>query len=332
MKKLTALMLCLMMALTGCSSTSNENSNTNGASEEMVHIGVLQIMKHGSLDQAYEGFKEAMKEEGYVEGENVTYDYQVGTNNTDTLVSMSQKLVADKNDAILAIGTGAAQTLSNETKDIPIIGTAITDYVTAGLADSNENPGHNITGMSDEAPIPNQIALLKQLVPDAKTIGIIYTAHETNSEIQAEQAKKAIEDLGMTCVIKTIADQTAITDTLVSMADEIDGLYIPSDNTIAAAMGAVETVTCDEKIPTVVAVEEMCKDGGLASIGISYYELGKETGHMMAKILRGEAKPESTPIGIMEKTDVYYNANILEKLEMQLPDELKDSAQAVETE
>lgn len=328
MKKLLGLLLCMGLALSGCS--NNQSQEDDGKK----HIGILQIMAHGSLDQAYEGFKAAMQEEGFVEGENVVYDLQVGTNNTDTLTSMAQKLVADENDAILAIGTGAAQTLSNETKDIPIVGSSITDYKEAGLVASNEVPGGNITGMSDAAPIDKQIELLTMLAPEAKTIGILYTSSEINSELQANQAKKAIEDLGLKCEIKTIADQTTITDTLTSMAKHIDALYIPSDNVIASAMGAVEQVTCDEKIPCVVAVEEMCKDGGLATYGISYYKLGEQTGHMMAKILRGEAKPETMPIGIMASEDAVtiYNPNVLEKLGMTLPDNLKASAQALDIE
>ena len=328
MKKLLSLALCMGLLLSGCS--SKENKEDDG----MTHIGILQIMAHGSLDQAYEGFKAAMTEEGFIEGENVIYDLQVGTNSTDTLTSMAQKLVADKNDAILAIGTGAAQTLSNETSDIPIVGSSITDYVEAGLVASNEKPGGNITGMSDAAPIEKQIELLTMLAPEAKTIGILYTSSEINSEIQANQAKKAIEGLGLKCEIKTIADQTTITDTLTSMADDIDALYIPSDNVIASAMGAVEQITCDEKIPCVVAVEEMCKDGGLATYGISYYKLGEQTGRMMAKILRGEAKPESMPIGILDSKDAItiYNPNVLNKLGLTLPDNLKESAQALDVE
>lgn len=327
MKKLLGLALCMTLLLTGCSSKGKVDDGK-------THIGILQIMRHGSLDQAYQGFKDAMQEEGYIEGENIVYDLQVGTNNSDTLTSMAQKLVADQNDGILAIGTGAAQTLMKETTEIPIVGSSITDYVEAGLAKSNEKPGGNVTGMSDAAPIEQQIELLTKLAPEAQTIGILYTSSEINSEIQALQAKAAIEARNLKCEVKTIADQTTITDTLTAMAKDIDALYIPSDNVIASAMGAVEQVTCDEKIPCVVAVEEMCKDGALATYGISYYKLGQETGHMMAKILRNEAKPADMAIGIMNAEDAItiYNPIILEKLEMTLPESLKDSAQALDME
>lgn len=324
MKKRWKWMLCLSL-LTACSANNQPDDN-------LMHVGILQIMPHGSLDQAYAGFKDAMTEEGFIEGENISYDLQIGTNNTDTLTSMAQKLVADENDGLLAIGTGAAQTLMNETTTIPIVGSSITDYIEAGLVQSNEQPGGNVTGMSDAAPIDKQIELLATLAPEAETIGILYTSSEVNSEIQAQQAKQAIEALGLTCEIKTIADQTTITDTLTAMAKDIDALYIPSDNTIASAMGAVEQVTCDEKIPCVVAVEEMCKDGGLATYGISYYKLGQETGHMMAKILRGEQTPNNMPIGTMDVKDAVtiYNPRVLEKLGLTLPKALQENAQAIE--
>lgn len=326
MKKMLALLMSLGLVLGGCSNSA-DNQDPN-----MKHVGVLQIIAHGSLDQAYEGFKDGMAEAGYVEGENVVYDFQNAEGDKSNMTTIAQKFVADEDDLILAIGTEAAQTVSQETSEIPIIGTAITDYVEVGLADSNENPGSNVTGLSDATPMDRQIDLLLQFAPDAQNIGIIYCSSEANSKIQADQAVAEIQARGLNPIVKTVADQTVISDTLQSMVLDIDALYIPSDNTLASAMGAVETVTTDAKIPTIVAVEKMCADGGLASVGIDYYDLGKQTGYMAAKVLNGEADPATTPIETAEDSTIYYNEQVLNELGLTLPESIQDTALPVEQE
>lgn len=326
MKKLLTLLVSLGLVLGGCSNSQN-NQDPN-----MKHVGVLQIIAHGSLDQAYQGFKDGMAEAGYIEGENVTYDFQNAEGDKSNMTTIAQKFVADQDDLILAIGTEAAQTASQETSEIPIVGTAITDYVEVGLAQSNEQPGGNVTGLSDATPMDRQIDLLLEFAPTAKTIGIIYCSSEANSKIQADQAIEEIESRGLKAVVKTIADQTVISDTLQSMTLDIDALYIPSDNTLASAMGAVETITTEAKIPTIVAVEKMCADGGLASVGIDYYDLGKQTGYMAAKILNGEANPATTPIETADDSTIYYNQQVLEDLGLKLPESIQDSAKPVEQE
>ena len=321
MKKLLTSMLCLSMLLTGC---QKENQNSN-----LKHVGVLQITAHNSLDEAYEGFKAGMESEGFIEGSTVMYDFQNALGDKSNMTTIAQKFVAEENNLILAIGTEACQTVAQETSEIPIIGTAITDYVEAGLVDSNEKPGGNISGLSDATPLDQQLDLLLQFAPQAKKIGIIYCSSEPNSVIQVNTMEQEILKRQLTPIIKTVADQTAITDTLEALCNDVDALYIPSDNTLASAMGAVQTITVDHQVPTIVAVEKMCADGGLASIGISYYQLGYETGVMAAKVLKGEAKVSETPIQTATDSTIYYNQKILNKLGLTLPESIKEVAKEV---
>lgn len=316
MKKLVMLSLIVCLLCVGCS------TNKKATDENMKRVGVIQIVSHGSLDESYQGFIDGMANEGFIEGENVTYDFQNAHGDTSTMTSISQKLVSDDVDLILTIGTNAALSAQSETTSIPIVGTAITDYEGSKLVASNENPGGNITGLSDNVSIEQQMDLLYSIAPEAKTIGIIYSSSELNSQIQAEEAAKEIEKRGGKPLIKTVADQTMITDTLQSMVGKVDAIYIPTDNGIASSMGAVETITSENKIPTIVGAENMCVDGGLAGIGINYYNLGVQTGEMAARILKGEADPATTPVEYLKEISIYYNSDTAEKLGIVLPEEI----------
>lgn len=282
--------------------------NTNNATEDgKKTVGILQLVEHGSLDAAYEGFKEGLAEGGYKEGENLTLEYLNAQNSQDNLKSMSEKLVKNSPDLLLGIATPAAVSLANETTDIPIVVTAVTDLVEAKLADSNEAPGRNITGTSDMVPIDKQIQLLLSIVPDAKTIGIMYNAGEANSKIQADLAEKALKDAGVDVKVLTANTTNDVQQVTTSLAKDVDGIYVPTDNTFASAAAVVGEVAKETKTPIVAGSVEQVEDGALATFGIDYKSLGKQTGELAAKILDGDEKPATTPVETANKLELVVN-------------------------
>lgn len=282
--------------------------NTNNATEDgKKTVGILQLVEHGSLDAAYEGFKEGLAEGGYKEGENLTLEYQNAQNSQDNLKSMSEKLVKNSPDLLLGIATPAAVSLANETTDIPIVVTAVTDLVEAKLAESNEAPGRNITGTSDMVPIDKQIQLLLSIVPDAKTIGIMYNAGEANSKIQANLAEKALKDAGVDVKVLTANTTNDVQQVTTSLAKDVDGIYVPTDNTFASAAAVVGEVAKETKTPIVAGSVEQVEDGALATFGIDYKSLGKQTGELAAKILDGDEKPATTPVETANKLELVVN-------------------------
>lgn len=282
--------------------------NTNNATEDgKKTVGILQLVEHGSLDAAYEGFKEGLAEGGYKEGENLTLEYQNAQNSQDNLKSMSEKLVKNSPDLLLGIATPAAVSLANETTDIPIVVTAVTDLVEAKLADTNEAPGRNITGTSDMVPIDKQIQLLLSIVPDAKTIGIMYNAGEANSKIQADLAEKALKDAGVDVKVLTANTTNDVQQVTTSLAKDVDGIYVPTDNTFASAAAVVGEVAKETKTPIVAGSVEQVEDGALATFGIDYKSLGKQTGELAAKILDGDEMPATTPVETANKLELVVN-------------------------
>ena len=202
----------------------------------------------------------------------------------------------DGDDLILAIATPAAQAVAGATSDIPVLITAVTDPAASDLVESNEVPGGNITGTSDLTPVKEQISLLKKILPDAKTVGVLYCTAESNSEIQAKMAKEAIEAAGMTAVDYTVSSSNEIQTVVTSMVGKVDAIYAPTDNTIAAGMTTVAMIANENKIPTICGEEGMVKAGGLATYGIDYYELGYLTGKQAVKILTEGADVSKMPI------------------------------------
>lgn len=316
MKKI--LMILLVMLLTACSS---QNQTVD---ENALHIGVLQLMEHEALNNTYNGFIDALKENGYEEGKNLVISFENPNNDKSTLATMAQKLVNEENDLILAIGTAAAQSLQQETNTIPILGSAITDYLDVGLVESNEKPGKNISGSSDYCDMAIQMDLVEMLVPDVQKVGLLYTSSEENSIIQAEQMRKECEKRGWEVVEKTISDLTMVDDTMHSFIGNIDALYIPTDNPLASSMASVEIVASENNIPVIVGCDTMVQDGGLASIGVNYYNLGYQTGLNALKIINNETTIDQLPVYFMdsENADIYYNSKIAEKMGFELPNEI----------
>ncbi len=302
MKKAAALSMAAAMAVmaAGCGSSASSDTtaadttaaDTAAADTTTYKIGVLQYVQHEALDKCSEGFIEALDASG------ISYeaDLQNAAGDTPTCTTIAQKFVNDGDDLIFAIATPAAQACAAETEDIPIVLTAVTDPAGSGLVDTNEAPGGNVTGSSDLTPVAQQIELLTQILPDAKNVGILYCSAESNSEIQAQLAKDACAAAGLTAVDYTVATSNDIQTVVESMVGNVDVIYAPTDNVIAAGMPTVAMIANANKLPTIVGEEGMCTSGGLATYTIDYKELGKVAGEMAVKILTEGASPAEMPI------------------------------------
>lgn len=283
------------------------------ADDGSINVGVLQFMEHESLSSAREGFLAELEEAGYKEGENLTVDYQNAQGDQANLQSMSQQLVGE-NDVILSIATPAAQSLANETSEDSILFTAVTDAVDAGLVDSNEAPGRNLTGTSDMVPIEQQIALLLSLAPEAETIGIIYNAGEPNSEIQASLAIEALEAKGVIVEVLTVASTNDVQQVLTTLAQDVDGLYIPTDNTLASTAATVGNIAIEYQLPVVAGSAEQVEAGGLATYGINYEKLGRQTAKMALQIIEEDANPADISVETSDSLELVVNEEMAEAL------------------
>jgi putative ABC transport system substrate-binding protein len=310
--------ISLLVLLAGCSSASNSNT-----SDKHYQIGIIQYMDHSALDAAREGFVQALADNGYVDGENITIDVQNAQGDQSNLSTISDRFVSNNEDLVLAIATPAAQSIAGKTTEIPILATAVTDYVAAKLVDSNEAPGGNVSGTTDMNPIKEQIDLLVKLVPDAETVGVLYTSSEDNSILQAAIAKECIEDLGLAYVEVTVTNSNDVQQATQSIVDMCDAIYIPTDNVFASAMPVVHGVTSESKTPVICGESGMVTSGGLATLGINYKDLGYQTGLMAIKILTGEAQTATMPIESATGFDFAINGTVAEEIGLTIPDDLQ---------
>lgn len=282
-----------------------ESTAAKTADGKQFKIGVLQLVQHTALDASNKGFIAALDDAGL----NYTVDQQNASGDQPTCQTIASKLVNDGDDLILAIATPAAQAVAGATTDIPVLVTAVTDPAASDLVQSNDNPGGNVSGTSDLTPVKEQIDLLKQILPDAKTVGILYCSAESNSEIQASMAREAIEAAGMKAVDYTVSNSNEIQTVVTSMVGKVDAIYAPTDNTIAAGMATVAMVANENGIPTICGEEGMVKAGGLATYGIDYYELGYLTGQQAVKILKDGADISTMPIEYLPKDKCKLTVN-----------------------
>ena len=317
--KLMFLSACTLM-LSACSNNAASTDTSAGESVDTsaqisteagdstakgYKIGVLQLVQHPALDKANEGFIAALDEAGI----QYSADQQNAGGELSSAQLIAEKFVNDKEDLIFAIATPAAQSAAGVTEDIPIVITAVTDPKESGLVESNEKPGGNITGTSDLTPVKEQIDLLKELVPDAKKIGILYSTAEANSVIQVNLAKEAAKALGMEVVEYTVSNLSEIQSVVESMIGSIDALYIPTDNTVASGMSTVTMITNENKIPVIGAESAHVDKGALATYGIDYYELGKLTGKQAVAILKEGKNPADMPIEYLDKAKFKFSVN-----------------------
>lgn len=303
--------------ITGC---SKDNSNSGSASKDGIKtIGITQLVEHPSLDSSRIGFIKALEDNGYKDGENIKIDYQNAQNDLPTTQTIANKFLSDKKDLIFAISTPSAQAAYNVTKDIPILITAVTDPVSAGLVKSMDKPQGNISGTSDYISIDKNLELIKTFVPDAKTIGVLYNTSEVNSEIQVEMLKEYAAKNNYKVVEKGVSTSNEINQAMSSLVNNVDVLYVPTDNLIVSSMPIVSKIATDNKIPVIASESGSVESGALACQGIDYEKLGYKTGELAIKVLEGE-KISDMPVALLDETEIIVNEDVLKALSIEKPD------------
>jgi len=303
--------LFLIVLILGACSKDKEVDSVDG--EEIKNIGILLSAEHSALTSAQEGFIEELETNGFVDGENVKINILNSQGSSGNLHDMAQQL-ASENDLLLGISTSAAQSLASITSEIPILFTATTDPEGAGLIDSIDSPGGNITGTSDMVPFEEQIDLLVSIVPDSERIGIIFNSSEPNSQVQADLASQAIEASGREAVIMTVTNTNDVQQVAERLLREVDALYIPTDNTLSSAATTVGELAIEHQIPIVAGSIDHTADGGLATYGIDYHSLGQQTGKMAINILKNGTLPTDLPVETAEELDLFVNEEMAEAL------------------
>ena len=343
MKKLLALLLCavLCLSLAACASnattTETPAASTETAAEAPTEtetaeapaeeassdakqyvVGICQLVQHDALDAATNGFMDALEEA--LPGQ-VTFDLKNASNDIPTCGTIVTGFVASNVDLILANATPALQAASTATQTIPILGTAVTEYgVALDIKDFSGTVGGNISGTSDLAPLDQQADMLLELLPDAKNVGILYCSAEANSVYQADVVKAALEAKGVNVTVYTFADSNDVATVTQTACSENDALYIPTDNTAASCTEAISNVADPAGVPIVTGEEGICKGCGIATLSISYYDLGVTTGKMAVKILTGEADISEMPIEYYQNPVKKYMASRCEALGIEIPE------------
>lgn len=290
-----------------------------------VNIGVIQIVEHPALDAARNGFMDELKAQQI----DAKYSYQNAQGDMSTLQTIAGKLAADKVDLILAIATPSAQAAAKATSTIPILITAVTDPKVAGLIKDFDKPGTNVTGTSDMNPVEKQLELIKLFQPKASRVGIIYNAGEANSVVQVELAKKAAAAMGLKLVLVTVTETSGVYQAAQSLQGRVDAVYVPTDNTVVAALESVIAFCERNRIPLIAGESESVTRGAIATIGLDYYLLGRQTGAMAIRILQG-AKPEQTPIEFQKENSLVINQSAAKRMGVAIPKELLKDAVIVE--
>jgi putative ABC transport system substrate-binding protein len=330
------LLLIVSLLLAGCGGQGPQEAQKAPETQqeatdnvEVKKVGILQLVEHPALDAARKGFMEGLKANGWEEGKNLVVQYQNAQNDQSNLQTMSNKLVGDKMDLILAIATPTAIALANETQEIPILITAVTDPVAANLVESMEKPNTNVTGTTDMNPIEEQLSLALEIISDIKTLGVIYNAGEVNSQVQVEILKEKALALGIEKIEEaTVANASEVMQAAQSLVGRVDAIYIPTDNTIMSAYGAVVQVAEENKVPLFTGEASALEIGGIGTVGIDYFNLGKQTADMAHRVLKG-SNPQDMPIEGQKEPQLIINKAGAERLGVTIPDSVLSRADKI---
>lgn len=318
---ITALVAFLVTAFFTTGGTGSKTTQT-------PTVGILQLTTHPALDAIHKGIIDALAEEGFSKKQHtLKVDFQNAENDQSNLKSMSERFQNENVNVMVGIATPAAQALADVTRQTPIVLGAVTDPKGANLVQNNQKPGANITGVSDQAPIQAQLNLMKKILPNLKTLGVLSTSSDDSAQTQVRKLEQIVaKDPTLTLKKYTVTSTNDVNQVAGTMVSEVDAVYVPTDNTIASAMQTLVQVADSKQKPVFPAVDTMVKDGGLATVSINQYRLGRETGKMVADILKGKSKPATTPIEFIKDGDLVINLKAARKLNIQIPKELIDQA------
>lgn len=285
------------------------------AAEKMLRIGITQIVEHPALDAVRDGFIDEMTAQGYIEGKDVVYDIQIAQGDIAATNTIAEKFVSEGVDLILSIATPTSQAAVNATTTIPIVFSAVTDPLGAGLVKNLESSGNNVTGISDLTPVRKQFELIKEMLPEAKAVGTIYNLAEPNSILTNELAKEACADLGLKLIEATVSSSADVMLAARSLVGKVDAIYISTDNVTVSALDAVVQVTNENNIPLVLADPTTLKQGALVALGFNYYQHGQQTAHIVIKILEG-TKPTDIPVEFATNVQLAVNLDTAKEIGM----------------
>ncbi len=313
--------LTMTAALAGCGGASNTSSDDGSVNEGKVYnIGICQLVQHDALDAATQGFIDTLTEK--LGEDNVKFDEQNAQGDSATCTTICNQFVASGYDLILGNATAALQAAYTATSDIPVLGTSITDYGSAlDIDDWTGVSGMNVSGTSDLAPLEEQAAMLNELFPDVKNVGILYCSAEANSKYQADTITPFLEDAGYTVNTYSFADSNDVAAVTTTACDENDVLYIPTDNTAASNTGVIDNIALPSKTPIIAGEEGICQGCGVATLSISYYELGQKTGEMAYEILVNNADVSTMEVQFAPSVTKKYDADRCESLGVKVPDD-----------
>ena len=338
MKKVLAMLLAAMMVLsmaacTGTAPAATEAPATTAAAAaateapaadteapaKTYNVGICQLVQHPALDAATQGFKDALTE---ALGDAVTFNEQNASGEQTNCATIINGFVSNNVDLILANATAPLQAAASATSTIPVLGTAVTDYASALEIDNwNGTVGTNVSGTSDLAPLDQQAAMLQELFPDAKTVGLLYCSAESNSKYQVDVIKGYLEEAGLTCTEYAFTDTNDVASVTQKACDDSDVIYIPTDNTAASNTEAIANIVLPAKVPVIAGEEGICSGCGVATLSISYYDLGHATGEMAAKILTGEADVSTMPVQYAPQVTKKYQKANCEALGITVPED-----------
>lgn len=335
-RRVLAVILGAVMATAGLAGCGGDTGSSSSSSEgeEMYTIGISQFAEHGSLDNCREGFIQGLKEEGLIEGENLEIKVNNADSDTGTAAQIADTFVADKVDLICAIATPSAQAAYNSARntDIPVVYTAVTNPEEAQLADDEGMPVGAVTGTSDQLPVEAQLAMIREILPDAETIGILYTTSEANSAYSITQYEKYAEEYGFTLETAGVTNTSEVSLAAASLMDKVDCLTNLTDNTVVSALPTVLDQANEKNIPVFGSEIEQVKLGCLAAEGLDYVNLGIETGKMAAQILKGETKAEDMEYELLTDSSLYINQAVADNLGITIPDDMTERAEETFTE
>lgn len=296
--------------------------------DETKTVAITQIVEHPALDAVHQGVKDELAERGYNEGDNLELMHESAQGNSAIASQIARKFVGDQPDVIVAIATPSAQTAAAATRNIPVIFSAVTDPVAAKLVKSLEAPGGNITGVSDMLPLDRHLDTLLRIVPDAKTIGTVYNPGEANAVALVDMLEERLAARGLKLEKAAATKTSEVLGAARSLSDKVDAIYLTTDNTVISAAEAVVSVGQQAKIPVFAADTATVERGAAAAMGFNYYDLGRQTGAMVARVLEG-ASPADIPVETVDKLELYVNPEAAEKMGITLSDDLISEASKV---
>ena len=288
--------------------------------DKVFRVGISQIVEHPALDDTRQGFMDQLKEFGYISGKNIIYDYKNAQNNRPVSGQIARKFVGDKVDLILAISTPSSQDALAATKEIPILFSAVTDPVSAGLVKSLEKPGGNASGTMDKSPVDAQLDLIQEILPKAKKLGTVYNAGEVNSVASVEDIKRAAAKRGIEVIEATAATSSAVKMAAESLVGKVDLIHVPTDNTAVLAFETIVKVCSDNKIPLFAADVDSVARGAIGALAVNYYKLGRQTGAMAKKVLENAAEISKLPVEYQKELLLHINPKSGERMGVKLPE------------